>query len=50
MKSGNIISLNETHFGHKDTLTPKMVGITQNVSMFQHDHNSAGGGGCTHYK
>ena len=28
----------------KDTLTPKMMGITQNVSIFPHDHNSAGGG------
>ena len=34
MKSANIISLNETHFGQKDTLTPKMMGITQNVSLF----------------
>ena len=24
MKSANIISLNETHFGENDTLTPKM--------------------------
>ena len=32
IKSANIISLNETHFGQKDTLTPKMMGITQNVS------------------
>ena len=44
MKSANKISLNETHFGQKDTLTPKMMGITQNVSIFQHDHNNAGGG------
>ena len=34
MKSANIISLNETHFGQKDTLTPKKMGITQNVSIF----------------
>ena len=34
MKSANIISLNETHFGLQDTLTPKMMGITQNVSIF----------------
>ena len=39
MKSANIISLNKTHFVQKDTLTPKMMGITQNVSIFQHDHN-----------
>ena len=34
MKSANIISLNKTHFGEKDTLTPKMMGIGQNVSIF----------------
>ena len=44
MKSANILSLNETHFGQKDTLTPKMMGITQNVSIFLHDCNNAGGG------
>ena len=44
MKSANIISLNETHFGENDTLTPKMMGIIQNVSIFQHDHNNSGGG------
>ena len=37
MKSADIIALNET-------LTPKMMGITQDVSIFQHDHNNAGGG------
>ena len=44
MKSANIISLNETHFVQKDTFTPKMMGITQDVLIFQHDHNNAGGG------
>ena len=44
MKSANIISLNETHFEEKDTVTPKMLGIIQNVSIFQHDHNNSGGG------
>ena len=34
IKSAHIISLNEIHFGQKDTLTPKMKGITQNVSIF----------------
>ena len=43
MKSANIISLNEIHFGGNDTLTPKMMGIMQNVSIFQHDHNNSGG-------
>ena len=44
MKSAHIISLNETHLVQKDTLTPKMMGITQDVSIFQHDCNNAGGG------
>ena len=47
MKSANIISLNETHFGGKDSLTRKMMGIIQNVSIFQYDHNNSGG---TNYK
>ena len=34
MKSAHIISLNETHFVQKDTLTPKMMAITQDVSIF----------------
>ena len=44
MKSAHIISLNETHLVHKDTLTQKMMGLTQDVSIFQHDRNNAGGG------
>ena len=44
MRSANIISLNETCFGEKNTLTPKMMGIKQNVSIFQHDHNNSGDG------
>ena len=34
MKSTHIISLNETHLVQKDTLTLKMMGITQDVSIF----------------
>ena len=44
MKSANIISLNETHFGENDTLTPEMMGIIQNVSIFQHEHKDSGDG------
>ena len=44
MKSAHIISLNETHHVQKDTLTLKMMGITQDILIFQHDHNNAGGG------
>ena len=36
MKSAHIISLNETHLVQKDTLTPKMMGLTQDVSIFRH--------------
>ena len=43
MISAHIISLNETLFVQKDILTPKMMGITQDVSIFQHDFNNAGG-------
>ena len=34
MKSAHIISLDETHLVQKDTLTPEMMGITQDVSIF----------------
>ena len=44
MKSAHIISLNETHLAQKDILTPKMMGITQDMSIFRHDRNNAGGG------
>ena len=44
MKSANIISLTETHLVQKDTLTLKMMGLTQDVSIFPHDCNNAGGG------
>ena len=37
MKSANINSLNETHFVQKVTLTPKMMGIIQDISIFGHD-------------
>ena len=44
MKFANVISLNETHFRENDTLTPKMMVIIQNVSIFWLDCNSSGGG------
>ena len=34
IKSAQIISLNETHVVQKDTLTPKMMGLTQDISIF----------------
>ena len=44
MKSANIVTLNEMHFGENNTLTPKMMCIIQNVSIYWHDHNNSGGG------
>ena len=34
LKSAHIISLNETHLVQKDTFTPKMMCLTQDVSIF----------------
>ena len=44
MKSAHIISLNQTHLVQKDTITLKMMGLTQDVSIFQHHCNNSGGG------
>ena len=33
MKSANINSLNETHFGENDSLTPKMIGIIKCINI-----------------
>ena len=40
----DIISLNETHLGHSDTLTPDMMGINKDMFIVHCDHNSRGGG------
>ena len=40
----NIISLNETHLGHSDTLTPDMMGINKDMFIVHGDHNNRGGG------
>ena len=34
-KNSDIISLNETHLGHSDTLTPNMMGISKDVLKFK---------------
>ena len=39
-----MISLNETHLGHSDTLFPDMMGISNNVLLVHCDHNNRGGG------
>ena len=43
-QNSDIISLNETHLGHSDTLTPDMMGISKDVLIFHCDQNNRGGG------
>ena len=33
LKNSHIISVNETHLGHSDILTPDMMGISKDVSI-----------------
>ena len=44
VKNSDIISLNETHLGHSDTLTPDIMGISKDVLIVHCDHNNKGGG------
>ena len=43
-KNSDIISLNETHLGHSETLTLDMMGIGKDVLIVHCDHNNRGGG------
>ena len=43
-QKADIISSNETHFGHSDTLTPDMMGISKDMFIVCCDHNNRGGG------
>ena len=43
-KNSHIISLNETHLGRSDTLTPDMMGISKDVLIIRCNHNNRGGG------
>ena len=43
-KDSDIISLNETHLGHNDTLTLDMMGTSKDVIIVNRDHNNRGGG------
>ena len=43
-KNADIISLNETHFGHSDILTPDMMGISKDMFIVYCDCNNRGGG------
>ena len=40
----DIIALNETHLGHSDTLTPHMIGISQDRFIVHCDCNNRGSG------
>ena len=43
-QDADIISLNETHRGHSDTLTSDMMGINKDMLIVHCDHNNRGGG------
>ena len=43
-QDADIISLNKTHLGHSDTLTPDMMGINKDMLIVQCDCNNRGGG------
>ena len=44
LQNADIIALNETQLGHSDTLTPHMIGISQDRFIVHCDHNNRGGG------
>ena len=43
-QNADIIPLNETHLQHSDTLTPDMIGLSQDRFIAHCDHNNRGGG------
>ena len=43
-QDADIISLNKTHLGHSDTLTPDMMGINKDMLIVCCDHNNRAGG------
>ena len=43
-QNADIIALNETHLGHTDTLTPQMIGVSQDRFIVHCDCNNKGGG------
>ena len=43
LKNSHTISLNETHLGHSDILTPDMMGISKDVLIVHCDCNNRGG-------
>ena len=43
-QNADIISLNKTHLGHSNTLTPDMIGINKDMFIVHCDHNNSGCG------
>ena len=43
-QNADIISLNEAHLGHSDTLTPDMMGINKDMFIVHCDCNNRGSG------
>ena len=43
-QNADIISLNETHLGHSDALTPDMININKDMFIVHCDCNNRGGG------
>ena len=43
-QNADVISLNETHLGYSDTLTPDMMGINKDMFIVHCDPNIRGGG------
>ena len=43
-QNADVIALNETHLGHSDTLTPDMIGVSQDRFIVHCDCNNRGGG------
>ena len=43
-QNADIISLNETHLGHSDTLTPDIMGISKDMFIVHCDYNNRGCG------
>ena len=43
-QNADIIALNETHLGNSDTLTPDMIGLSQDRFIVHCDCNNGGGG------
>ena len=43
-RQADVISLKETHMGNDEVITTDMLGITNNFVVFNHNHDTTGGG------